>query len=386
MTFAAAFEVWMARRVIHGAGAWTRARYISPRSEKDLRQYARAAGVFFGELPLEQIHAGHLRGFQQVRALNRLDTSAGTMQPWTQPAGPNLIRKEVQTVLRVLRAAKCWLPEDAEVYEPLQAAPADVQRAMSPQEQQRWLHAAAKKPEWQVVYWYSLVALQTTASTNEMRALRLGAVFMEQVVLQVRSQGAKNKFRIRTIPLQTPEIAWALDQLVQRARAGGEWAAVLSFSAAPRGGDVRHDAANDGVGTAQALAGRARGGAVAVAPRLRSAAHGPDADGRGRGAHAGDDELRGPHQPAHAAALHRDQHGGEAALGRSGVGRSGGGDALRARRHRSGVGAAQDADAGPGTTLVNIADAFSTIKHSGAILRLRAAQSGRLGCGCTSQQ
>lgn len=220
LNFREAFRVWIGQRVIEQAGMWTNVRYVSERTERDLRQYARAAGKFFNDLRLNEIHAGHLREYQKARALNSLPVAGtGVTQPWKGAAGANLIRKEVQTVIRVLRAAGAWSAHLEECFEPVAAAESDVCRAMTPDEQHRWLHVAASRAEWQLVYWWSLVALQTTAATNEMRALRLGDVFLgDAPVLQIRSEGAKNKFRIRTIPLESQEVNWAMDGLLERAR------------------------------------------------------------------------------------------------------------------------------------------------------------------------
>lgn len=216
MSFTAAFELWIQRRIIDKAGVWSNARYISPRTEQDLRQYAAAAAKFLGSLRLEEIHAGHLLEYQRARA-----TCDKRAADWSAPAGANLIRKEVQTVARVMRAAGAWTPHHEECWEPLQAVESDTAHALTPEEQHRWLHTAGSREEWRVVYWYSLVALQTTAATNEMRSLRIGDIFLEQGTLQIRREGAKNKFRIRMIPLQTPEVVWALSCLIDRAKEMG---------------------------------------------------------------------------------------------------------------------------------------------------------------------
>jgi len=62
------------------------------------------------------------------------------------------------------------------------------------------------------------VGLQTMISTNEMRALRLGDVYPEQKTLQVRNEGAKNRFRVRTVPLPSHECVLAIQELAERAR------------------------------------------------------------------------------------------------------------------------------------------------------------------------
>jgi integrase len=222
LMFKEAFEIWIGQRVIERAGVWTSVRYVSERTERDLRQYARAAGKFFDQLRLDAIHAGHLRAYQKARALNALAIDGqGETSPWDRPAGANLIRKEVQTVIRVLRAAGAWSTHLEECFEPVAPEEGDVSRAMTPDEQHRWLHVASTREEWRIVYWWSIVALQTTAATNEMRALHLGDIFLSQGTLQVRNEGAKNKFRVRTIPLQSREVIWALSGLMERARALG---------------------------------------------------------------------------------------------------------------------------------------------------------------------
>ncbi len=220
MTFAEAFDLWLGGRVISHAGIFASARYITARTVRDLKQYKRAAAKFF-TMPLADIHAGHLHAYQKARAFNVLSGVAGEQHPWEQPAGANLIRKEVGLVLRILKAAGAWSQHLEECYEPLQPEQNDVPRAMSPEEQHRWLHTASTRGEWQIVYQWSMVALQTTMATNEIRALRLGDISLKSGYVQVRSEGAKNKFRIRTIPLQTPEVVWALNGLIDRAIARG---------------------------------------------------------------------------------------------------------------------------------------------------------------------
>ena len=69
-----------------------------------------------------------------------------------------------------------------------------------------------------MVYCYSVLGLQTAASTNELRGLRLGDVDLFQGVLQVRSASAKNKYRIRTIPLGTAEARKCVERLMSRAQ------------------------------------------------------------------------------------------------------------------------------------------------------------------------
>lgn len=120
-------------------------------------------------------------------------------------------------MVRVLRAAGAWSAHLEMAFRPLKQVESDVGQAMTPAEQERFLRVAASREEWQVPYWWTIVALQTTASTNELRSLRRSDIFLDQGILQVRNEGAKNKYRMRSIPLTTPEIAWALERLLDRA-------------------------------------------------------------------------------------------------------------------------------------------------------------------------
>jgi integrase len=216
ITFKEAFDIWIGQRVIDHQGIFSNVRFISARSEHDLRQYAKEAGRFFDNIRLDEIHVGHLREYQRARAVRDLSCGA-----WKQAAGANLIRKEIQTVVRVMKAAGAWTPHHEENFESVSPIYPDVPRAMMPDEQHQWLHVAGSREEWRIVYWWSIIALQTTAATNEMRAVRLGDIFLNQGTLQIRNEGAKNRERIRTIPLQTPEVVWALGGLIERAKSMG---------------------------------------------------------------------------------------------------------------------------------------------------------------------
>jgi len=89
---------------------------------------------------------------------------------------------------------------------------------MTVEEQHRFLHVAASREEFQTVYWYAIVALQTTARTNEMRHLRLGDLLLHDRIIQIGRRGAKNKYAVRAIPIVTEDAVWALKCLIDRAR------------------------------------------------------------------------------------------------------------------------------------------------------------------------
>lgn len=219
MLFLDAFDLWLSHRRIDAAGVITNARYLAPKTERDYRACALALAKFFGRLRLGQITPGHLVEYQRARAV--CDRSCGQ---WSRPCGANRIRKEAAVMIRLLKAARLWGDDEESVFLRLRPVESETRRALEPDEQARFLKVAQSRVEWQVIHWYAIVALQTTASTIELRRLRLADIKIEQGVVLIRPEGAKNKYRVRTIPLESPAVVWALERLV--ARAGGLGAAL----------------------------------------------------------------------------------------------------------------------------------------------------------------
>lgn len=219
LRFGEAFELWLSARTMpasaHDFRAYS-ARWLAPKTIRDYRACARALEKFFGVLRLGEIHPGHLREYQRGRA--SCDVEMGN---WTRRCGANRIRKEVALLIAILCDAKLWGAEEARNFRLVRAEEKDVPRAMQPEEQRRFLTVAASREEWQMVYWYAVVALQTTCSTNELRGLRIADILLEQRLLQIRAASAKNRYRIRTIPLESREVMWAISRLIERARSLG---------------------------------------------------------------------------------------------------------------------------------------------------------------------
>jgi integrase len=198
---------------------------------------------------LDDIHPGHLRQYQ-------LDRSAGDLGlereaviercakrkgveveqlradpdvwAWTQeqinaarvPVNSTKINQELGTLQRILKRAGLWSTEFEESYQPLQVFASNVPRAMSPEEQTHFLDVAGSRQVWQLTYLYCLVALETGMSNCEMRGLHIAEVNLFEQVVNVGAANAKNRFRIRTVPLPADAL-WAVDRLLQRARALG---------------------------------------------------------------------------------------------------------------------------------------------------------------------
>lgn len=248
--FSDAFRIWMSHRTIESNGRRTSASYIGAMTARDYRLCAKALGYYFGGLRLGEILPGHLMDYQQARALNPTDARgewrcvkgnalrgpyAGEAEAlaaaealgegwkarqsrWARAAGANCIRKEVSLLTRILRGAKLWGEEQSDQHIRMRAEESDVDRALTIEEQHRLLHVASTRPEYQMMYQYVIVALQTTAGTNELRALRLGDISLgDRPFIQIPREGAKNKYRMRTIPLVSRDAVWAMEGLIARA-------------------------------------------------------------------------------------------------------------------------------------------------------------------------
>ena len=230
-TFERAAEAWLNSRTMTPG---SRARYISPRTLHDLVQYIRALNRKFTDVPLGKIHIGMIREYQRERA---------------ETCGPNKINQELGTLLRIMRRGRAWTLELQECYEPLQHEEPDIPRAMTPEEQKRFLDVASSREEWHFVWHYSLLALATSASNCEMRGLRIGDLNLSSRVLHIRREHAKNRYRIRTIPMHE-EAVWAAARLIERAGTLGAvspYQFLMPFRSAPNHWDLDRPMSNSGI-------------------------------------------------------------------------------------------------------------------------------------------
>ncbi len=222
-TFYAASLLWLSQNTfdsgLEGIG------YIRPNTEHSYVQYIRTLNLVFAEQELGKIHFLHLREYQRLRVRGDAPfirkRRPHDQEPRPCPASPKKVNQELALLRRIMIYANCWSREHELYYRPLQESVPEIQRALSPKEQMVWLHTARAKERWNIIYWYSLLSLGTTMSTNELRSLRLGDINLEQRVIVVPPKGAKGRQRARTIALLTAEEMWAAAQILERARECG---------------------------------------------------------------------------------------------------------------------------------------------------------------------
>ena len=190
----------------------THKRTIGPASLSEYEKNLKRLEVFFGSLTLAEIHIGHLEQYQKLR-------SEGV--GWKRKAGPSRVNHELNTLSQILTRAALWAPI-APYYKPLPMPRAKAGRALSETEETVLFQTAMSKPRWQVAYLCSLITANTTAGPGEIRMLRLRDVELEPGPASpygtiTVSDGAKNQYRVRTIPLNETA-GEAVKKLSQRAR------------------------------------------------------------------------------------------------------------------------------------------------------------------------
>jgi len=193
-------------------------RFVAPRTYRDYRDDLHMATMFFGQLRLDQIHAGHLRAYQMARSggdgFTRIIAHGKRREAIPTVAGAATINDELSLVKRILTMAQLWTPQLRAMYLPLREDETELPRSLSPEEQTRFLETAKARSD--VIYWYSLVALHTTFSSDEMRTIRQGDVNLSHQVLAVNRNAGKNPKRRREVPIVDGGCMWALERLIDR--------------------------------------------------------------------------------------------------------------------------------------------------------------------------
>jgi len=224
MSFAEASASFLSSRATIQAHG--RIRYVAPRTYTAYGEDIRMLRVFFGELRLDAIHAGHIRSYQQARAMGDGFTRrmGGRQNAREVPtiAGAPKINNELGLLKRIMMLAQAWTPQLEANYLRLQEPESDMPKALSPAEQDHFLEKAAGNPDWNVIWWYSLVVLCTTFSSDEMRTLRQGDINLTHQMISVNPKHGKNTYRRREVTINDGACMFALERLIERSvRLGG---------------------------------------------------------------------------------------------------------------------------------------------------------------------
>jgi hypothetical protein len=198
--------------------------YIKRRTFESYTGYVRALTLFFTDKPVSSITAHDLRRYQAERSrgeapfLRKIRPDA---EPAPSPVNAKKVNQEIEVLINILRRAGLWKRPICDEYEPLLQTMTEIPRALTREEEGRWLAASRFEEHLLVVNWYSTLALHTCMSTNELRYLKVGDIHPDASVLKISSEGAKNAHRHRTVPLGSSDAAWAIKNLLLRASAIG---------------------------------------------------------------------------------------------------------------------------------------------------------------------
>lgn len=196
-TFNEASDIWLDARA-----------KIAPRTRKDYRRYLKSCLPFFGKFRLNELHIGIISKYQKERIAT---------------AGAIVINKEVGTILQIRRRANIKDDELEKFYEPLPIPYWTPPRSISNTEESKLLSALQSKSAWEMIYYYAVLALKTGASGCELRGLRLGDINWDTLRMTIHNNAAKNKYRVRTVPLIDDAVA-AMKRLKEIAYEKGSFA------------------------------------------------------------------------------------------------------------------------------------------------------------------
>lgn len=216
MTFAEASAFYLEWRE---APAVAGVKFIAKRTLKDYRQKIKPLRKFFGDMPLETIKVDNLVAYQTARLTSDGYTRFYGKREVQSTAGAIKINAELAFVKRLMKMACCWTPKHEMYYVRFQQETSCQQRALSPEEQGRFLEVAAADPAFHPIWWYALVAIHLTFSSDEMRTIRLGDINLAHQIVGVNPQYGKNKYRRRSNTVEDGACLWALQRLMERAAA-----------------------------------------------------------------------------------------------------------------------------------------------------------------------
>jgi integrase len=188
-----------------------RKRYLRLRSIEAYTYHFRMLMSFFNpDRALSTFHEGDLRDYQHWRSV----------PGQRKAAGPSLINHEIGALAQVLNLAGLWLPI-SKYYERLPENNSSHPKVLTATEEDRFFRVAASKPRWRMAYNSARVTANSTISGCELRTLRLINLQLEQIPPKVTlSEMAKNKHRIRSVPLNETALAAIRELLVLAQKRG----------------------------------------------------------------------------------------------------------------------------------------------------------------------
>jgi integrase len=191
--------------------------FVGKRTLKDYTQKGKALVKFFGDMPLDTVKVVNMNAYQDARLNAEGFTRFYGEREVASHAGPIKINAELAFLKQLMTLSKCWTPEHEQYYETFQEPEPDQLKALDPDQQDYFLKTAASDPRWHPIWWYALVALHLTFSSDEMRPIRLGDLNLHHQIVGVNPSFGKNAYRRRSVTIEDGACLWALERLIERA-------------------------------------------------------------------------------------------------------------------------------------------------------------------------
>jgi integrase len=178
-----------------------RSAYVAAPSHRSESDHAKPLREYFGATPVARISTESILAYIRHRKEKGISNTTVNM--------------EIGILRRVLKRAKRWHFVGDEI--PHLPERKDIGRALAPDEKLRLLRIASRRPEWEIAYLASVLALNTTMRGCELKQLRWRDVDFIERTLAVRRVTTKTDAGERVIPLNADAMAVVL-RLRERAK------------------------------------------------------------------------------------------------------------------------------------------------------------------------
>jgi integrase len=160
--------------------------YIRGQTTRTYQQYVKTLSGFFRARPLAQIGISEVRAYQDWRKKSCVTTR---------------VNSELSALQMCMKEADLWAPI-AKLYRPLPVPSTRVRQNMSEEEERRLLAVAFTNPRRALAGHCLVVMANTSMGFGELRHIRRQDVFLTEDPPFVEvNAGAKNQYRLRSIPL-----------------------------------------------------------------------------------------------------------------------------------------------------------------------------------------
>lgn len=194
---------------------------IGPKMLKDYGYMLNPLLAFFGELPLEEIHIGHVQTYVDMRlqtprkiANAQQNELPGMVLNFNELVGPNSVRKEISMLSQVMDRAGLWETIKPKYKPPKMTKRVKIDKVPEDEDLTRLWVVACSNARWRVAYWGSMLQISSACSHGEVRHVHINDVDLAKRTMCIRD-GLKNEHRDRIVELNENAF-WAVSNILKR--------------------------------------------------------------------------------------------------------------------------------------------------------------------------